>query len=71
MPKYQVGKLWFFEELGRKPAAGETIELDEEAANRYMHNEPGLLKLARETAQAAPDTVRADKPKGRVTRERK
>lgn len=64
--QYQVSKSWWFSELGRKPEPGEVIELPEETAERYMHNEPGLLKAVRHTAQAHPSDVRSEsKPKGR------
>lgn len=70
MSQYKVGKQWFFPELGRKPALGEVVELPEEVAERYMHNEPGLLAPAKRTTQAAPEVVRAAKPK-KVTRRAK
>src|SRR5438552_3806569 len=78
MATYQVGKDWFFPELGTKPAVGTVIELPDDAAARYMANEPGLLQPARQTAQAHPDTVRQEaaptatatprKPRGRKPR---
>ena len=58
MARYQVGKSWWFPELGRKPEPGEVVELPEEAAKRYMHNEPGLLTPTRATAQAKPEATR-------------
>ncbi len=44
------------------------IPLDEAEAENLMHNEPGLLKKAKETTQASPSIVRDDKPKTRRTR---
>jgi hypothetical protein len=69
--KYQVGKQWWFNELGRKPDAGEIVELDEAVAERYMHNEPGLLIPVRHNTQARPSVVRQDKPKTRTPRKRR
>lgn len=68
MAQYEVGKQWFFPELGRKPDVGEVVELPEEAAERYMHNEPGLLKPVRKTTQAKPEVVRKTSPAKRRTR---
>lgn len=64
--RYQVGKNWFFPALGRKPELGEVVELPEELAAHYMHNEPGLLTPARQTTQARPSAVRSEtKKRGR------
>ncbi len=63
MAKYQVGQQWWFPELGRKPDAGEVIELPEDIAERYMQNEPGLLKPVLHDTQAKPKAVREAKPK--------
>ena len=54
MPKYTVGKSWLFPELGRYAYPGDTIELPEDVAKRYMHNEPGLLAPARERTVGNP-----------------
>jgi hypothetical protein len=58
MAKYEVGKLWFFPHIGDKPPVGSVIDLPEEDAERYMHNEPGLLKPVRHTTQAHPQAAR-------------
>ncbi len=63
MPQYEVGKLWWFPELGEKPPVGSVVELEEAAAERYLHNEPGLLAPVRLTAQAHPQAVRDPSPK--------
>lgn len=63
MPKYEVGKLWFFPRIGDKPPVGSVIELSEDEAEEYMHNEPGLLKPVRQTAQAHPSVIAS--PRGR------
>lgn len=63
--QYKVGKQWFFPELGRKPDAGEVVELPVEAAERYMQNEPGLLAPAHRTTHGKPSEVRDAKPKAR------
>ena len=65
MAKYTVGKQWFFPQLGRKPDPGEVIELEEKVAEKYMHNEPGLLAPVRLNTQARPEVVRSSP---RVTR---
>jgi hypothetical protein len=65
--KYQVGKNWFFPLLGRKPELGEVIELPEDVAATYMHNEPGLLSPVRQTTQAQPAVARRRPPR-RATR---
>lgn len=51
MPKYEVGKDWFFPTIGDKAYPGDVIELTEEEAERFMANEPGLLKPVRHTTQ--------------------
>ena len=61
MAQYQVGKQWFFPELGRKPDPGEVVELPEDAAERYMHNEPGLLSPVYQNRQAKPEVTRKRK----------
>lgn len=63
MPKYEVGKLWFFRELGDKPPVGSVIELPEDVAENYMHNEPGLLRHVRITTQSQPTAQRITKAK--------
>ena len=68
MSQYEVGKKWFFPELGLKPEIGDVVELSDEAAERYMHNEPGLLKLVRKTTQASPSVARKDAPTKRRLR---
>jgi hypothetical protein len=52
MSQYEVGQQWFFPQLGRKPDAGEIVELDDDVAANYMRNEPGLLKPVKKTTQA-------------------
>ncbi len=68
MPQYEVGQARFYPSLGRWAYPGEVIPLDEAEAENLMHNEPGLLKKAKETTQASPSIVRDDKPKTRRTR---
>lgn len=68
--QYQVSKSWWFPELGRKPDAGEVVELPVEAAERYMHNEPGLLAPIGRNTQAKPTEVRATKPKSTTRRKK-
>jgi hypothetical protein len=63
MPKYQLGKQWFFPELGETHNPGDVIELAEESAERFMHNEPGLLKPVLHNTQAKPKVVREKKPR--------
>lgn len=63
MPQYEVGKRWYFDSLSRYVQPGEVIELPEAEAESHMHNEPGLLKPARQTAQATPEVARSAKPK--------
>lgn len=65
MAQFEVGKKWFFPLLGRKPELGEVIELPEDVAANYMHNEPGLLKPVRRTTQAHPKVARSKKTKSR------
>ena len=64
--QYEVGKQWFFPQLGRKAEPGEIIELDEGVAEHYMQNEPGLLKPVRHTTQAKPSVIRKKAPTKRV-----
>ena len=59
--KYHVGKQWFFPQLGRKPEPGEIIELDEDVAQHYMDNEPGLLEPVRHTTQGKVKVIREKK----------
>lgn len=66
--KYKVGKLWFFPQLGRKAVVGEVIELEADVAERYVHNEPGLLTPVRVTAQAEVPVARDAAPKRRRSR---
>lgn len=66
MPQYQVGKQWWFNELGRKPDPGEVVELEEAIAENYMRNEPGLLKPVRVTTQARPSVTGSAKAKRRA-----
>ena len=58
MPNYEVGTAKFYPSLGRTAYPGEVIPLDEDVADNYMKNEPGLLKPARQTTQAKPTVVR-------------
>lgn len=60
--QYEVGKDWWFPTLGRWAYPGETISLDKDVAENFMHNEPGLLKPVRQTTQARATNVRAPKP---------
>lgn len=71
MSLYTVGKQWYFPELGRKPDAGEVVELEDDVAERYMHNEPGLLAPAKRTTQATATVKRADEPKKPARRVKK
>jgi hypothetical protein len=68
MAQYQVGKQWWFPTLGRKPDIGEVVELPEDVAATYMHNEPGLLAPVRRTTQAKPKAARGRPP--RATRKK-
>lgn len=69
MPKYTVGKRWWFDELGRKADAGEVVDLPAESAESYMRNEPGLLAPVRETTQGSPAAIRkAGRPRVRAAR---
>lgn len=65
MSQFKVGKQWWFPELGRKPDAGEVVELEDAAAERYMRNEPGLLAPVGRTTQARPTDVRSEPKKAR------
>lgn len=59
MGKYTVGMTWSFKERNFETFhAGDVIELEEDVAENYMHNEPGLLTPARQTTQAHPEVVR-------------
>jgi hypothetical protein len=58
MARYQVGKSWFFAPIGQMAYPGDVIDLSEEAAATYMHNEPGLLRPMGRTTQAEPSNVR-------------
>lgn len=65
MPQYEVGKHWYFASVNETKNAGDTVELPEDVAANYMHNEPGLLKPTRQTTRATPDVVRDDQPAAR------
>lgn len=69
MAQYQVGKQWWIPHLGRKPDVGEVVELPDDIAEQYMHNEPGLLMPVRHTTQAKPKVIRVRPP--RIQRRKK
>jgi hypothetical protein len=69
--KYVVGKTWWFKEISRTAHAGETLELEESVAEKYMHNEPDILKPDRVTTQRMVSVKRSDKPTKRLTRSKK
>lgn len=54
MPQYAVGAARFHPPLGRWAYPGEVIDLESDYAEGLMHNESGLLKPVRQTAQARP-----------------
>ena len=56
--KYIVGETIFSRELGHKIRAGETIELNAEAADAMNQAHPGLLRKETVKTVAAPTVVR-------------
>lgn len=59
---YSLSQRFYFRELSRTIPAGQTVELDPEVADKYMHQWPGLLKPERQTTQAHPQAVRKAEP---------
>ena len=57
---YSVSQQFYFRELRRGVPAGATVYLDDEVASKYTAAHPGLLKAARQTAQATIEAVRSD-----------
>ncbi len=61
MPRYELSQTYYFRENGQKLEPGDTVELTEEQADEHNQNNPGLLKLVRQTTQGAPTVVRTEK----------
>ena len=58
---FTVSQQFYFREIRRSIPAGATVDLTESIAKQYMDTHPGLLKPVRQTAQGAPQAVRAAK----------